>query len=88
MYMFNRSQAQNSMSEFIQGQILEEDDQRNEQEDELEVSKNSRASAGHGGFDTNQNDFMFQMDKGLISSRINKNPTNVKCAFSNITFTN
>jgi hypothetical protein len=64
--MYNRSQAQNSMSEFIQGKILEEDDQRNEQEDELEASKDSRT----GGFDSHQNDFMFQMDKGLLSHLI------------------
>ena len=64
MYMFNRNQAQNSMSEFIQSKIIEEDDQRNE-ENELEASKENDTSTASAGFETNQNDFMFQMDKGM-----------------------
>lgn len=69
--MFNRNQAQNSMSEFIKGHIAEEDDQRDDDDENDDANTSATggataAASASAGFDSNLTDFMFQMDKGKL----------------------
>lgn len=67
MYMYNRNQPQ-SISQFIKGKILEEEDMSVENARQLESDLNtSESDAKKDNSSTKlDEDFMFQMDKGFL----------------------
>jgi hypothetical protein len=60
MYMYNRNRGDSgNISEFMQGKIVEEEDQQHHDTDMMIKNKDESENAAAS------NDFMFQMDKGF-----------------------
>ena len=90
MYMFNRSQEQPVISQFIKGQILEEDS-----ESELNQGKSDENSSSLKSPELDQkianpvvknksdDDFMFQMDRGSRAKNINSERIQIKTKLIN-----
>ncbi len=71
MYMFNRSQEQPVISQFIKGKILEEDSESESNQDRSDANGSNLKSfeseqkiANPVVKNKSDDDFMFQMDKG------------------------